>query len=62
VSAVPIGDDRPRRDVPLAGRVAAFAVRRRKAGLVASLALTLLSLLSLKAVRLDVELLSTLPT
>jgi len=62
VSAVAPGDDRPRRDVPLAGRVAAFAVRRRKAVLAGSLALTLLSLLSLKAVRLDVELLSTLPT
>ena len=45
-----------------AGRVGAFAVRRRRAVLLGSAALTLASLLSLTQLRLDVDLLSTLPT
>ncbi len=48
--------------ISLAGRLSAFAVRRRHAVLATSIALTLASLLSLTALRLDVELLSTLPT
>lgn len=43
-------------------RVGAFAVRRRRAVLLASLVLTLASLLSLTQLRLDVDILSTLPT
>ncbi len=46
----------------LAGRVGAFAVRRRRAVLLASVGLTLASVLSLTQLRLDVDLLSTLPT
>ncbi len=49
-------------DGRFARRVATFAVRRRRAVLATSLALTLASLLSLTALHLDVELLSTLPT
>lgn len=45
-----------------AARVGAFAVRRRRAVLLGSLALTIASLLSLTQLRLDVDLLSTLPT
>lgn len=46
----------------LAGRVGAFAVRRRRAVLLVSVGLTLASVLSLTQLRLDVDLLSTLPT
>ncbi len=46
----------------VAGSVGAWAVRRRRLVLLGSLALTLASMLSLTRLRLDVDLLSTLPT
>ncbi|TMA81573.1 MAG: hypothetical protein E6J72_05075 [Deltaproteobacteria bacterium] len=46
----------------VAGSVGAWAVRRRRLVLLGSLALTLASVLSLTRLRLDVDLLSTLPT
>ncbi len=45
----------------VAGRVGAWAVRRRRVVLLGSLMVTLASLLSLTRLRLDVDLLSTLP-
>jgi hypothetical protein len=46
----------------LGGRVARFAIRRRRAVLATSLALSAASLLSLATLRLDVDLLATLPS
>ncbi|MBI3766889.1 MAG: MMPL family transporter [Deltaproteobacteria bacterium] len=46
----------------VAGRIGAFAVGHRRAVLLGSAVLTLASLLSLTQLRLDVDLLSTLPT